>query len=146
MEKSKAFLGRYNSPNTRKLYTLVLKKYFNLFESGEELDEQNDKYFAHEKSDSEYKRDIKQFYASLRNSPTRTIQTFMSVIRTFFRRIVEKEFSTKFWEDYKPKSVESILEDVIPTKAELRQILNYMPIHGEAFFLMLVSSGMKIRE
>ena len=36
--------------------------------------------------------------------------------------------------------------DKVPSNAELRRILTYMPIQGKALFLMLESSGMRIGE
>jgi hypothetical protein len=44
------------------------------------------------------------------------------------------------------KGSRALTLDKVPSNAELRKVLNHMPIHGKALYLCLASSGMRIGE
>jgi integrase len=44
------------------------------------------------------------------------------------------------------KRLHSLTDDRIPTHKELRTIMDYLPVNGRAFFLLLASSGLRLSE
>ena len=94
--------------------------------------------------------DFKTFAQSLKGKPPKTISTYTGAVKVFFADhdldIPSKDLRKLRRRNIVPKRARAITPDKIPTKAQLRRILNYMDIKGRAIILFLASTGCRIGE
>ena len=136
------------SGTTKKVYTFVLKDFlkntFGITEKKVDLNGLVDKYFEEKRNVEE---DIGNFLVSLKERPPKSQRLYMSIIKTFF---VENdvELPEKYWRRTRKRvhGNGKRTDDRPPTNAELKRIINNMPVHGKALFLTMASSGMRIGE
>ena len=138
MGKIEEFLKNFESKSTISTYRYALKNFFKII--GVSADE----YFEKKRN---YEEDVRTFFNAIKHRPPKTVQLFLSAIRTF---LVENnvELSERFWRSLRKrkKGSRALTMDKVPSNAELRRFIAHMPIHGKALFLMLASSGMRIGE
>lgn len=87
-----------------------------------------------------YLRDEKEYSPETQNS-------YLSAVKMFFRRY-RIEVSRFLWDDLSriTERRRNITRDRIPSKDELKRVLNHLNLKGEALVLTLVSSGMRVSE
>lgn len=129
MNRIESFTSLYNSESTVNAYQSILKRYFNFIEAN------CDEYFD---QDRDFEQDVRSFYTAIKNRPPKTTRMYLSVIKTFYEDN-DLELSSKFWNRLKRANGTSrvITQDRIPTREELVQILNQMPLRARALFLMM---------
>jgi len=133
-----SFLQMYSSKNSIHVYKTALKRYFKA------LNVDPNKYF---KEKRDYEADMKNFFIQIKDSPPKTIKTYLSAVKSFLAEN-EVDISEKFWRNLKNKinGSRALTMDRIPSNEELKSILTHMDAKGKALFLMLASSGMRIGE
>ena len=140
------FISTFSSKSTIATYKTSIKKflrhiYQNSFTNVEDAVE---RYFSEGR---DYKEDVRSFFASIKEHPPKSVWTWLSAVRTL---LIENGIDTelRFWRSLRrrTKGKRAVTEDKVPTKEELRQLFLHMGAKGEAFFQMLVSSGMRIGE
>jgi len=133
------FLANYKSQSTRHTYKCFLNRFF------KEIGVDPDNYF-HEKRD--YEADVRNFWLGFdNNAPPKTIYTALTAIRTFLSEY-EIELPSKFWRHIhnRTKGNRAVTIDKVPSLIDLKKILTYADIRVKAFYLALLSSGMRIGE
>ena len=106
--------------------------------------------------DRDIKKDIKEYYGYLVKSNSKktgrpfapkTIIVYMSALRGYLEEH-DIIFSPRFWKKLhkKGKGNDTILEDRIPTREELEKILTHGNSRDRAFFMIMLSSGMREEE
>jgi len=138
MGKIEEFLKNFESKSTISTYRYALNSFFKVI--GASADE----YFEEKRN---YEEDIRTFFNAIKHRPPKTVQLFLSAVRTF---LVENdvELSERFWRSLRrrKKGSRALTMDKVPSNAELRRFITHMPIQGKALFLTLASSGMRIGE
>ncbi|MCD6530740.1 tyrosine-type recombinase/integrase [Candidatus Bathyarchaeota archaeon] len=138
MGKIEEFLKNFESKTTVSTYRYALNSFFKVI--GVSADE----YFEEKRN---YEEDIRTFFNAIKHRPPKTVQLFLSAVRTF---LVENdvELSERFWRSLRrrKKGSRALTMDKVPSNAELRRIITHMPVQGRALFLTLASSGMRIGE
>jgi integrase len=135
------YLETYSSENTTKIARWAIKSFLNIvYDDDGELEELATRYIQ-EKRD--VGGDIQTFFAEIKHRPPTSIRTLVSNVRVFLMEN-DIELPKKFWKHLARRvKGKAQTEDRIPTTEELKQILIQMPPHGTAFYLTLVSSGMR---
>jgi len=132
------FLQMYSGKGTISVYGTALRRYFKA------LNVDANKYF---KEKRDYEADIKKFFIQIKDSPPKTVKTYLSGVKSF---LAENGIylSEKFWRNLKNKinGSRALTMDKIPSNEELKSILAHMDVKGKALFLTLASSGMRIGE
>lgn len=145
-----------NYPTKKQTYYNVrsqLKEFFNFIKI---LPEQ------YIKQERDFKKDVLKYHSHLINKKrtikknshviektyaAKTIVVHMSTLRGYleFHDII---FSPRWWkaQTKKGKGTDTILEDRIPTREELQKILTHGDARDHAFFLTMLSSGMREEE
>jgi len=138
MDKIGSFLLNFDSDNTRRTYKSLLNQYFKVVKA------EPNKYFVEGRK---YEDDIKKFRQSLSGRPPKTIRTYIAGIKSFLMEN-DVELKEKFWKNIanRTKGSFSVTDDYIPTREELREILQHGSIKARAMFLVMVSSGIRIGE
>lgn len=94
--------------------------------------------------------DLKRFSVSLEGKASLTIRQYVGAIRVFFMdhdvKIDENGWNKAKKRGFIQKKARAMTRDKIPTKAELKRILNYTSIQGKALILFLLSSGARVGE
>ena len=110
------------------------------------IDESLERYLSEHRNFIDDVKLYLQWLDATKKSPG-TIHNYLSKIKKFFTRhgitVNEQE-----WDDLKtlmPSNV-SLTQDNILTKEQLREVLKFLPIHGKAITLFLVSTGCRIGE
>ena len=121
-----------------------LRGYFKTIYCEGQLEEQVETYF---KEPRDYEEDIQQYFQSIKHRPPKSITVHLSILRTFLLEN-DVELPKIFWRrlSRRVKGNKAITQDRVPTKEELRRILNHLPLRAQAFYLALASSGMRIGE
>ena len=102
-----------------------------------------ERYF---KDNRDYKTDLQDYLAYIKNRPPKTIRLNLSAVRTFLLEN-DVELPQRFWRSLNRRIKGGTLTvDKIPSNVELRRIIMHMPVHGKALYLTLASSGMRIGE
>ncbi len=100
--------------------------------------------------DPDVLEDFKKFANSLADSPPKTISTYTGAVKVFFAdhdlEITSKDLRKLRRRNVLPRKARAITPDKIPSKNQLRTILNYLDIKGRSVILFLVSSGCRIGE
>jgi integrase len=90
---------------------------------------------------------VSNFLVEIKERPPKSIRVYIAVVKVF---LLENgiELPQLFWRrlGFRVKGSRARTIDKIPSNAELRATLQHMPIHGKAFFSVLLSSGMRIGE
>jgi integrase len=140
------FIRTYTSKSTIKTYKASIKKFFQHIYKDQftTLEEAADKYFSENR---DHKEDITSFFISIKDSPPKTVTTFLAAVKVF---LIDNdvELTQKFWRKLRrrKKGSRAVTQDVVPSNKQLRQILTHMRAKGKALFLTLSSSGMRIGE
>jgi integrase len=115
-----------------------------IYNSEEPVEQLADKYFTENR---DYEADIQRFQQSIAQRAPKTIRTCLAIIKSF---LIENdvELSQRFWRrcSRRVRGSRPLTQDRIPTKEELREILQHLPISSRALFSLLASSGMRIGE
>lgn len=138
------YLETYSSKNTVRSYKYTLKTFLTDVLGKGELEGLAERYF---KEDRDFKKDLQNFLAHIKERPPKTVRLMLSAIHTF---LIENdvELSQKFWRSLnrRVKGNRAVTIDKIPSNVQLRRIIMHMPVHGKALYLSLASSGMRIGE
>ena len=143
MEK---FLSLYQSKSTIGAYRNGLNVYFSfIYGKSGQLEEKADKYLSDKRN---IEGDLANFQNSLKGRPPKTINLYITAIRTF---LIENniELSQAFWKRLgrrRGRSNRARTLDKVPSNKELKTILSHMPIQGKSLYLLLSSTGMRIGE
>lgn len=137
---------RYHTEKTREIVELSLKAYDEFIKSSN-ADEQQiiNQLRASPEEDAYFFLDnMVQFWAS-RNRAPKTIRTYFTFIRAYLRQCRIKTTSEGVREYVSfPKIVKEIRRPL--TITQIKQLLEYCGPRQKAFFLVLVSSGMRASE
>jgi len=122
-----------------------LKDFFEtLYGEREPLENLAQKYFVGQRS---YEEDVQSFLVSLKKRPPKTVSLKLTAVRMM---LLENgvELENRFWRRIRNriKGRRAVSVDKVPTPEEFRKILNHLPVHGRAFSLVLLSSGMRLGE
>ena len=94
--------------------------------------------------------DIKRFLISLDGSPSKTIHSHVSAVKSFFadNNISYDETAWKKLRrrGFMPKRIMAETRDKKLTKNQLKRLLNYLDLRGKAQVLFLLSSGARVGE
>ena len=106
-----------------------------------------DKYV---KSNPDATADIKRFLISLDGSPSKTIHSHISAVKSFLNDN-DIPFSENGWKKlrrrgFMPKRIKAETRDKKLTKNQLKRLLNYLDLRGRAQVLFLLSSGARVGE
>ena len=130
----------FGNPTTKKQYYSYLKLFY------EFLGMTSKEYWKQER---DHKSDVLKYWQEcLQKDSPNTIPQRMSVIRGYFEEN-NVIFIPRFWRNLNRRGLgyENVLEDKIPTIAELQNILTHTRDAKEkAFFLMMLSSGLRENE
>ncbi|MFH0748732.1 MAG: site-specific integrase [Candidatus Bathyarchaeota archaeon] len=138
------FLKTYSSKKTVQNYRYALKVFFrNIYGEGS-LGDLAQKYFDETR---DYEKDLQDFLASIKNHSPKTVNLLLSSVRTF---LLENgvELPQLFWKRLRGRvrGSRARTEDKVPSNIELKKIIRALPLNGQALFLTLTSSGMRIGE
>jgi len=139
------FLRQYESWQTRRSYKTGLKRFFNTIYpelKDENLDVLAKRYLG---EDREYRKDILNFKDTLKDNAPKTKSSRLNAIRVFLDEN-GISFPKRFFKNLNGKVTEAITWEDVPTNAELKRVVEYMPIQGKAMALLLSSSGIRIGE
>ena len=151
----RTWLNTYRSTSTRGSYRNSLKHFFGASDD-EELDDISekflDRYLSEEK---DKKKDMEQvIYAFVeseeeKGSAPKTIWARVSAVKGFLSDH-ELELGSSFWKKLKRRRLkgrtDAVQEDYIPSNAELRRIIGFLPTVGKALFRLMATSGARIGE
>ena len=139
------FISTYTSNATIQTYRTATKTFFKyIYSEKAQLEESADRYFAEGRN---YETDVKGYFAFIKDRPPKTVQAYMSILRTFLEEN-NVELPRVLWKRLarRKRGSRAITEDIVPSNAQLRQILSHMRIKGKSLYLTLSSSGMRIGE
>jgi len=138
------FYSMYESEVTKRNYKNMLEVYFRLIYESGTLEEKAEKYFAEER---DFEEDVRNYFSTILTRPPKSVEVMMSMCKTFLADN-DVEFPSRFWKELrrKKKGHGAVTRDKIPTQEELRRILLQLPLNGKAFYLTLISSGMRVGE
>jgi integrase len=108
-----------------------------------------DAYVRRAQSDNQVLHDIQGWLTHIQNAAPYTRQSYMNAVRQFLNENgieVDDASLQRTRQRRSLKRVHSLTDDRIPTHQELRRIMDYLPVNGRAFFLLLASSGLRISE
>ena len=134
------FIKRYSSNNTKRGYRTTLKTFFNV------VGINPDSYFNQSR---DYEKDVEMFfqYRMNQNCAPKTINSDLGCIKTYlsFNRV---DLPSIVWKDMRRRmgGTRARIQDKLPDVSELKAIFSHMNVRGRAFFLTMVSSGMRIEE
>lgn len=135
------FVNIFTSTNTRHMYRVALKKYFEVIGCEPEVS-----YFS---PDRNYEADVQAYitYLTTTNKAPTSITTRISVIKSFLSEN-GVELSKTFWIKNKRriKGNRPITIDEPPTKDKLKLILSHADLKTKALVTVLLSSGMRVGE
>lgn len=138
MNKIDNFLNKFNSKNTKASYKSFLNNYFKVLKTNPET------YFN---SKRDYKKDIELYLNHLKDTPPLSIRGSLSCIKSFLSEN-DIDFKDKYWKSISKriKGSKPWTEKKIPSPNELKRILTHGDARSRSFFLILLSSGMRIGE
>ena len=133
------FLLNYNSKSTISSYRTHLNNYFKAIKA-----KPDETYFNKSR---DYLQDIKKFWQTQVNRPPLTRHASLSCVKIFFLEN-NIEMPSRFWTQLKNrvKGSKAITKSKIPELHELKRILQYADLKSKTLFLVVFSSGMRIRE
>ena len=139
------FLRQYESAGTRRVYLTGLKFFFKSIypeSKGEDLDILSKRYLV---EDRDHREDILKFKESLEDKAPGTKNLRLNTVRAFLSDN-EIIFPKRFFKNLNGRTTEPITWEKIPSNEELKRVIEYLPVQGKAFALVLSSSGMRIGE
>ncbi|MCW4041885.1 MAG: tyrosine-type recombinase/integrase [Candidatus Bathyarchaeota archaeon] len=154
MSKLSAFLNLYTSDSTVKTYKYALYNFFTFIYPDVKdtsqsqrvtvMDQLSDRYITEER---DYEADIQGYLKNISPKPPKTVKLYLAAVKNFLIES-EVELTQRFWRRLmrRFKGSEARIDDKVPSNEELKHILMHVPIQGQALFLTLVSSGMRIGE
>ena len=154
MGKLETFLQVLNAPSTKASYKSALKFFFHFLDektTKSNLEEIVEAYFESETLDSLSKKlesDMLRYVQHLKGKPPKTTSMYLNVVKTFFMEN-DVELSVKFWKTIgrrRGPGRGARTRDRIPSNRELKTLLLHMPIQGQALFLLMSSSAMRLGE
>ena len=97
--------------------------------------------------DRNRQQDLNDFLVSLKGRAPKTVKLYLTAVRTFFLEN-EIELPRLFWRrlNSRVRGSRALTLDQVPSNLQLRKIVQHLPIHGKALYLLLSSSGMRIGE
>ena len=153
-----AWVNSYESDSSRRGHRSGMTKFFESAypkipkrEIKTRLDELSLQYIREVKNgERNIDADISKFNTTIKNQAPATRNSRFSSISLFFK-INELKVNKELWRimtttgKKRPRAA-GISKEHIPTHEELAKIINYLPSHGKAVTLFLVSSGMRPAE
>ena len=138
------YLETYSSDSTANSSKYSIRSFLTSIYGEGNLEHLAKRYFQEER---DRETDIQNFFVTLKHRPPNSIRVVLSHIKTFnmendieFPQILWRRLSRRI------KGNRARTQDRIPDIKELKQILMQMPQQGIAFYLTLLSSGMRIGE
>lgn len=116
----------------------------------ENLEKMALRYLKENKDIKTHENNILRFKNENKDKPPKTLKQLLNGIKQYLMEN-DIELTKKFWKNLNGrskalKSMKAVTKDIIPTKEELRQILNQIGLKGQAFYFCLLSSGARIGE
>lgn len=132
------FISYQRSDTTKKVYRSHLKKFF------EFLNLDPNTYFD---SDREFWQDLRDYAETLKDRPPTSQKSIVATIKSFFvdNDVQLKPKHNKIINNIRVGS-QPITEDLAPTNAQIKQILQHADVKYKALFLFNFTSGMRIEE
>lgn len=136
------FIKRYPNRNTKHGYRATLKLFFNV------IGVDPNSYFNN-RSNEQIEKDVEMFYQYRQDQKCapKTISSDMGCLKTYlcYNRV---DLPGVVWKSMRNRmgGTKARVQDRIPEAHELKSILGHMDTRGRAFYLVLVSSGMRINE
>ncbi len=94
--------------------------------------------------------DLKKFSVSIEDKASLTIRQYITSVRVFFMdhdiKIDENGWNKAKKRGFIQRVARPQTRDKIPSKEQMKSILNYVDVKGKALFLFLVSSGARVGE
>lgn len=142
------FLETYGSKASADMYRYGIKDYLNKVYDPNvgyaDLAAAVEGYFSNAR---DYKADVELFFTLMKERPPKTVKQRMAITKIF---LLENgvELPQAYWRRLRSrtKGTRALTIDRVPSNAELKQVMQYLPIHGKALFSILASSGMRIGE
>ncbi len=137
------FISRYPNRNTKHGYRATLKLFFNVVG----ITDPNS-YFNN-RNNEQIEKDVELFYQQRikQGCAPKTISSDIGCLKTFlsYNRV---DLPSVVWRSMRQrmKGTRARTQDRIPEPHELKAILSHMDTRGRAFYLTMVSSGMRIDE
>ncbi|MCD6465955.1 site-specific integrase [Candidatus Bathyarchaeota archaeon] len=140
------YLSQFSSKSTVASYRSALKKFFQTVfdEPVKDLDVAAEKYFSEAR---DHAKCVEAFMVAMKAAPPKTRKAYLTAVRIFLLEN-EVELPQRFWRRLRGriKGSRPVSTEKIPTREELRGIMQHLPLHGRALYLTLLSSGMRIGE
>jgi integrase len=162
VESKLSWLDTFSSNSSKITYRSALKVFFKFIYPGEieALEEKKNKKFIRQpelaifaerylSENRNYKRDIESFFADLQKDKAPiSITNLLGTVRVFLSENGVEMTPLTFWRTLKKrqKVKGTVVDDRLPTQAELKTIIGFQKIQGHALFLFLSSSGTRIGE
>lgn len=149
------WLATYAQKNTRNIYQSSARHFLICIYGGKlgrpdtEYEELAEKFISECQSGRNYFKDLQDFGVYISKRPPKTIQTYIYGIKSFVEYSLGVEISKKqmkVLKDKLPKGKRARTEDGDLTRERLRNILTHCDAKGNALFLLLASSGIRIGE
>ena len=133
--------------STQETYGCALKKYFKVIEKDPKNYFQKGKRKYSEKELLKYEEDVKKFWRAMKNTTPTSLKNYMGVVRVYLQDNYV-DLPNKLWKDFKKrqKGTRSIIQDIVPTKKQFKQLITHGNALHKAFITTLLSSGMRIGE
>ncbi|MBY8998349.1 MAG: site-specific integrase, partial [Candidatus Thorarchaeota archaeon] len=148
------WLNTYRSSSTRGSYRNSLKNFFGASDD-KELDDISerflDEYISGEKNNKDLEKVIYAFVTKEeeKGHAPKTIWARASAVKSFLSEH-DLEMGSSFWKGLKRKRMkgrtDAVQEDHVPSNAELRRIIGFLPTVGKALFRLMATSGARIGE
>jgi len=135
-------------PRTLTEYHFIMNKYFEVLSLGDEIEKEKllKDYFTDKTRD--FATDIRRFFAEyVKNLSYNTRTKYRSMIKQVFIEH-EIEFPDKFWKGLRKygSGKGCVVEEVTPSVAMLNKLLSHGDTRAKAFFLLLASTGARVKE
>lgn len=95
------------------------------------------------------RREIEKFYISQKGYAPVTVINRMSLVRSFLEEC-GLALPDRFWERLRGRRVKGrakpVTADRPPSQEEMRLLIQYLPVHGRALVLVLLSGGLRVGE
>lgn len=136
------WLQEFKSDNTRRVYNSALTK----FKEANQIT--NLEKYINDSPDAA--SDMRKLLVRLEGKPSKTVTTYAGAVKVFLQdkgvKVPDESWSKIRRRGYLPKRPRPQTQDKIPTKTQLKTIVNYLDVKGKALTLFLLSSGARIGE
>ena len=129
------FLNNFSAKNTKSLYSIRLRKFFKC------IGKDPDNYI---KGNEDYENDVKKFAQSITHLAPISQKCHINTIKKFLDEY-DIELKKKIWHNInnRIKGNKPISEEKVPEIEDLQKILQHTDVRGKAYFLTLLSSGIR---